>query len=109
MRGEPEAGWEAEETGGGSRRAPGPARGGQAEEVENWGKMGKGRAGHSSGESAGWRVRVVGCWKLVCVTGARRGCENSLFRRFRAGGGRAAWVEDGASGRAETGRVSGTL
>lgn len=60
MRGEPEVGWEAEgEAGGGDRGrllGLGGEGGQQAEEAENWGKPGKGRAGHSSGESTGWRV-----------------------------------------------------
>ena len=43
----------------------------------------------------------------MCVAGARRGCENSLFHRFLVGEGSS--VEDGASRRAGTGRVSGTL
>lgn len=44
----------------------------------------------------------------MCVTGARRGCENSLFRCCRAGGGSAAGVEDGASRRAETECLEGS-
>lgn len=91
------------ETGGGSKRAP-------AGELGTWpGKLKTGARWGKDQQGTVW-VRVAGRWTLVCVTGARRGCENSLFHRSYAGlGGGAVRGEDGASRRVETGRVSGTL
>lgn len=71
------------ETGGSSVRGACGRQGwgDEAEDTENWGKAGKGRAGHTvqARRRAGTCTRElwsVGSW---CVTGARKGCENSLF------------------------------
>lgn len=82
--------------------------GDEAEDTENWGKAGKGRAGHSSGETEGWHVRVS-CGVLEVGVSQAPGEDVRTACSPAPGGGRAARVEDGASGRAETRRVSGTL
>lgn len=107
VRSEPAMAGEGQ-AGGGARRPP-AGYGTRPRELRTG--AGRGRAGHRSGETEGWHVRVcvVGRWKLVCVTGARRGCENSLFHGSRWGEGSAARAEDGASRRVETGRLPGTL